>query len=90
MVGRRAAIKVYSIQVTGTFCRSYGWEEGCSKRIQHTGNKYSTGGMIVRKAAIKVYSLQVTGIFYRSYGSREGCSRRVQHTSNKIIRQYSA
>jgi hypothetical protein len=31
MVGRRAAIEVYSVQITGTFYRSYDWQEGCSK-----------------------------------------------------------
>jgi len=31
--------KIYSVQVTGTFYRSYGWQEGCNKSIQHTGNR---------------------------------------------------
>jgi hypothetical protein len=40
MVGRRAAIKVCSIQVTGTFYRSYGWQGAAVKvyGLQVTGS----------------------------------------------------
>jgi len=33
MVGSRAAIEVYSIEVTGTFYSGYDWQEGCNKSI---------------------------------------------------------
>jgi hypothetical protein len=39
MVGRRAVIEIYSIQVTGTFYSGYGLQEGCSRSIEHTGNR---------------------------------------------------
>ena len=32
-------VKVYSLQVTGSFRRSYGWQEGSNKSIQSTGNR---------------------------------------------------
>jgi hypothetical protein len=31
MVGRKAAVRVYIPQVTGTFCRSYGWQGAAIK-----------------------------------------------------------
>jgi len=39
MIGRRAAIKVYSIHVTGTFYSDYVWQEGFKRSIQHTCNR---------------------------------------------------
>jgi len=39
MVGSRAAIEVYSIEVTGTFYSGYGWQEGFKRSIQHTDNR---------------------------------------------------
>ena len=54
-------MKVYSIQVTGTFYRSYDLQKDCNKSIQHSGN--STGVMICRRTVIKAYSIQARGSF---------------------------
>ena len=39
MVGRRTTIKVYSLQITGTFCRVCGWQGAAIKvySLQVTG-----------------------------------------------------
>jgi hypothetical protein len=61
MVGRRAAVSVYSIQVTGTFYSGTEWQEGCNESIQHTANR------IVRQIQRKL-----TGAFDRRWFEWQG------------------